>query len=64
MAWQKAAHALKGIAYNLGAIALGNLSKDAQEKYDMSHQDKHDLLKKIEIELRAVLEFLSEEEQK
>ena len=56
--WRKAAHALKGIAINLGAERLGELAKDCQEQCDVPSQDKVELFKQLETEHGNVLEFL------
>ena len=57
-AWRKEAHALKGIALNLGAEQLGALCKQAQEELHASAGDKDELLKKIRAEYEQVRQFL------
>lgn len=57
--WRKQAHALKGIALNLGAYQLGALCKQAQEEYQ-SHADKKSALTNdIEAEYAQVKDFLA-----
>jgi len=46
--WRSAAHALKGVAYNLGAIALGDLCKKAQDGYAAGIAEKRELLQAIQ----------------
>lgn len=58
--WRKEAHALKGVALNLGAIGLGALCKKAQDEFNASPDFKADLLKKIREEYALVKQFLSE----
>jgi HPt (histidine-containing phosphotransfer) domain-containing protein len=57
-AWRKQAHALKGISYNLGAQALGDLCKMAQDEPTMSAPDKQALLTAIRQEYAQVAKFL------
>lgn len=57
-AWRATAHAIKGSAYNIGANALGNLCKQAQENPAASGSDKQALLEKIKTEYAAVKAFL------
>lgn len=57
-AWRATAHALKGSAYNLGAHALGDLCKQAQEHPDATGSDKQALLQKITSEYAAVKAYL------
>jgi len=59
--WRKESHSMKGISLNLGAEALGELCKTAQEHYTSSVAAKHDLLSKIEIEYSHVKDFLLSE---
>ena len=56
--WKKAAHALKGIAYNLGANKLGELCKEAQDAYTLPANEKKMLLEKIQSENKSVLDYL------
>lgn len=57
-AWRRAAHALKGTAYNLGAENLGNLCKHAQENAEASETDKAALLSQMKLEYAGVIAFL------
>lgn len=45
--WRKAAHALKGLAYNLGAEPLGVLSSKAQNEYAATESVKHTLYEEL-----------------
>ncbi len=56
--WRKQAHALKGMALNLGAIKLGELCKKGQEEPNADGNAKSSLLKNIEAEYAQVQEFL------
>jgi HPt (histidine-containing phosphotransfer) domain-containing protein len=56
--WRQEAHALKGIALNLGADHLGALCKQAQEEYNVDPTAKSALLARIEHEYQAVQKFL------
>jgi HPt (histidine-containing phosphotransfer) domain-containing protein len=56
--WRSDAHALKGIALNLGAAALGNLCKIAQDKSEADEGAKQEILKNITAEYGRVEEFL------
>ena len=58
--WCKRAHALKGVALNLGAERLGELCNQAQEKSLTLQKGKMTLLHDIETEYRAVKQFLIE----
>lgn len=60
--WRKAAHALKGIAMNLGAYPLGELGKQAQEKCEAPSEEKQTMLAEIKAEYQNVLQFLAEEQ--
>src|SRR5689334_20471071 len=51
--WRTTAHALKGSAYNLGAMGLGDLYKHAQENPAASSSDKQKLLEKMKTEYAA-----------
>lgn len=57
--WRKTAHALKGIAVNLGAMPLGELAKIAQESFESDVEVKTKLLTEIKQEHAAVLACLS-----
>lgn len=57
--WRKAAHALKGISGNLGAMPLANLCKEGQEISDSTSPEKAALLAQIKEEHSKVLDFLS-----
>jgi HPt (histidine-containing phosphotransfer) domain-containing protein len=54
--WHQHAHALKGIALNLGAVLLAALCKEAQEQ--TLNTKSSDLLDKIEAEFLVVKQFL------
>lgn len=56
--WRKDAHAIKGIAYNLGAAHLGNLCKQAQDSPDMPGPEKQGLLQAIRIAYHETKRFL------
>lgn len=56
--WRKAAHALKGIAGNLGAAQLSEYALQAQEAFESSPESKQELYQKINAEHQDVLEFL------
>jgi len=56
--WRKTAHALKGIAANLGAGQLANLAKEGQENYKALVNVKQNLLNQIKSEYINVLRFL------
>lgn len=45
--WRKAAHALKGASYNLGAQQLGDYCKQAQEEHMAAAPKKTEYLKAI-----------------
>jgi len=47
-AWEKEAHALKGVALNLGAMELGGLCKKAQEEPHADAGTKSGLLNSIQ----------------
>jgi HPt (histidine-containing phosphotransfer) domain-containing protein len=57
-AWRKEAHALKGIALNLGAEQLSLLCKNAQEASGAENKFKEALLKDISTEYGHVKKFL------
>lgn len=57
--WRKQAHALKGIALNLGAAQLGELCKKAQESHTTPEQEKTVLLGNIHAEYERVKGFLA-----
>jgi len=56
--WRSNAHALKGTAYNLGAMALGDLCKKAQDEPAASGSDKRALLTRIQAEYAQVKTYL------
>lgn len=56
--WRANAHAIKGSAYNLGAKALGDLCRQAQENPGASRHEKQALLEKIASEYAAVKAIL------
>lgn len=45
--WRKTAHAFKGVAFNLGAMKLGELCTKAQSEFGANMQSKHRLLDEI-----------------
>ncbi|MGE0252730.1 MAG: Hpt domain-containing protein [Dongiaceae bacterium] len=57
-AWRLQAHALKGTALNLGAQALSDFCRKAQEKHTAAAEEKRRVLKEIEQEYKTVKEFL------
>src|ERR1700691_5364208 len=57
--WRKNAHALKGIALNLGANHLGELCKKAQENSNADSRLKEIMLTDIKKEYEEVKKFLS-----
>lgn len=56
--WRATAHALKGGAYNIGALELGGLCKQAQENAAIPADAKRALLEKIQAEYAAVKAYL------
>lgn len=58
-AWRREAHALKGIALNLGAEKLGELCKAAQEQFADSVAVKTASLNNIKIAYHDVEHFLA-----
>jgi len=56
--WRTAAHAMKGISYNLGANPLGDLCKQAQDDHTADSSAKQSLLGQIESEYTRVKSFL------
>ena len=56
--WRKQAHALKGVAMNLGAEVLGELCKQGQEECNAGAEVKAELLKKIQTEYERAKAFL------
>jgi len=56
--WRGQAHALKGIALNLGAETLGTLCKTAQESYIIPEAPKLKMLENIRAEYERVKVFL------
>lgn len=59
-AWKKCAHALKGIALNLGAERLGDLCNLAQEESSIAAKGKNEMIRYIEEEYSKVKHFLKE----
>src|SRR5262249_28557669 len=57
--WRQAAHALKGIAANLGAVPLAALCRTAQEKFEHGPDEKTALLKNIKESHSEVVKFLN-----
>lgn len=58
--WRRRAHALKGVAFNLGAMRLGELCKQAQDAQQSNPEAKSDLLNKIGAEFEEVRHYLGE----
>lgn len=56
--WRRHAHALKGIAYNLGANRLGDLCKTAQDHPQASEAEKTNLLQSLQIEYASAKQYL------
>ena len=56
--WERSAHALKGMSYNLGAHALGDLAKEAQEASAKSAHEKADVYERLVKEHLSVVAFL------
>lgn len=56
--WRKQAHALKGVAVNLGAAALGAICKQAQEQHTAEAATKTAILRDIETHYATAREFL------
>lgn len=56
--WRRRAHALKGVAFNLGAMRLGELCKKAQETPQSDAEAKSVLLEEIDAEFDEVQRFL------
>ncbi len=56
--WRKQAHALKGVAVNLGAQQLGETCKLAQEQHCVDQATKSIILCSIETDYAGVNEFL------
>ena len=58
--WRRRAHALKGVAFNLGAMRLGELCKQAQDAPQSNAGAKAELLGKIDAEFADVRSYLGE----
>lgn len=58
--WRKTAHMLKGIAYNIGAYALGDLCKLAQEGANISASEKQHVSSLIRNEYSGVKRYLEQ----
>ncbi|MCB1538790.1 MAG: Hpt domain-containing protein [Rhodospirillales bacterium] len=56
--WRKHAHALKGISRNLGAMPLGELAFEAQEKCEAGADEKVRMLAGIKAEYALVEAYL------
>jgi len=56
--WSKAAHALKGISANLGAMTLSEIARTAQEKDGALSSEKLQLLNALKHENAKVIQFL------
>jgi HPt (histidine-containing phosphotransfer) domain-containing protein len=57
--WRQQAHALKGIALNLGAEALGELAKIAQLSFEKTPAEKQELLAALNAEYAVAKHYLS-----
>jgi HPt (histidine-containing phosphotransfer) domain-containing protein len=57
-AWRATAHALKGVAQNLGAKKLGKLLEQGQSTANADRQTKQKILTNIDDEFTAVREYL------
>lgn len=57
--WRSTVHGLKGIAFNLGAEALGELCKKGQDEYAASEEAKRGMLGSITQEYQQVKQFLT-----
>ncbi len=57
-AWRRNAHIFKGIAFNLGANALGDLCKKGQEEYSAPDTEKMVLLASIKTSFAQVKDYL------
>jgi HPt (histidine-containing phosphotransfer) domain-containing protein len=53
-AWKGYAHAMKGVAMNLGAEQLGEMCRHAQEFFMAPHDEKTSMLQSVEGELMRV----------
>ena len=60
--WRQAAHALKGLAINLGAARLGELCKKGQDMSENSIPEKQELLHSIKSEHTKVIEYLKSQD--
>lgn len=58
-AWRSAAHALKGIAANLGASSLSEYAKNAQNSFEGSLDVKKEILASIIADHGEVVNFLN-----
>ena len=59
--WRSTAHAMKGTAFNIGALMLGELCKKAQDEEDVSGEEKKqqlDLMQKEYVKVKAYLTSL------
>lgn len=59
--WRRNAHALKGIAFNLGAYELAELAKQGQESYEANKNEKKHLLGQLDQTHQDVLAYLKKE---
>ena len=62
--WRNAAHALKGIAFNLGAESLGELSLQAEHASDIPYPQKVQMLEELKKSYAAVCQELKQQELK
>jgi HPt (histidine-containing phosphotransfer) domain-containing protein len=56
--WRNASHALKGIAFNLGAESLGDLSLKSEQSSEVPSPEKIELLEKLKQGYTAVSQQL------
>lgn len=59
--WRSQAHALKGIALNLGADRLSSLCRQAQEQFEIHTAEKQALLAQLRVAYEEVRRFLEQE---
>ena len=59
-AWKEHAHALKGISLNFGAVKLADVSRIAENKPDLTLQERQELLKNIKECYKNIRKYCSE----
>ncbi len=57
--WRKQSHAFKGISYNLGAEALGDICRTAQDSASSDINEKRVMLAAMQHEFARVQDYLS-----